>query len=324
MDFSWASIWRALGVILLIYLISKLFTPILAFKPYFDWWNRLGGKQYHSCIDLVALAYWVHFPLYYYARILTTSETARFQSPGWAYFISNLLTGGAQGVVPGGTLTPRNICLTLVPETPPTDPDLHGVWPTRVSGDNDSGTDKTKWGWRRLMADWAAVSWPSSSGNPWTPDEQAWAGNPDNFLAKNFAIPSSSPLVMGFVMNATSYNGVPLYPKAMEPLIGINTGPIGAAGWWGFLQHGDNFGSWGLNEIQSYIWSENVPTNWSGGAGSASRCDPFGAVSTGLSLGIGAAMLGGANGPIAGLFTIGSIIGGGLSAAGSGCFGTIM
>src|ERR1700731_1725227 len=197
MDFTWASIFRTLGVMLLIYLISKLFTPLLAFKPYFDWWRRLGGSQYHSCIDLTALAYWNYFPLYYYIRILTTSETARFQSPGWAYFISNLLTGGAQGVIVGGTLTPRNICSSLVPETPPVDPDLHGIWPTQSDSIDDGGTDKSKWGWRRLMADWAGVEWPIS-GKPWVPNEKAWSQNNDNFLAKNFTIPSSSPLVMGY------------------------------------------------------------------------------------------------------------------------------
>lgn len=320
MEFTWASIFRALGVMLLIYLISKLFTPLLAFKPYFDWWRRLGGSQYHSCIDLAALAYWNYFPLYYYIRILTTSETARFQSPGWAYFISNLLTGGAQGVVPGGTLTPRNICATLVPETPPTDPDLLGKWPTQSDSGGDSGTDKTKWGWRRLMADWAGVEWPAI-GKPWVPNEQAWAETPDNFLAKNFAIPSSSPLVIGYVMNTHSYNGNTYYPLAMEPLVGITTGPIGSGGWWGFLQHGDGFGGWGLDQIQSYIWSSDVPTNWSGGAGSASRCDPFSAMSSGLSLAIGSAMLAGAEGPVGPLFLLGGLLGGSISAAGSGCFG---
>ena len=74
-------------------------------------------------------------------------------------------------------------------------------------------------------------------------------------------------------------------------------------------------------KIQSYIWSSDVPTNWSGGAGSASRCDPFSAMSSGLSLAIGSAMLAGAEGPVGPLFLLGGLLGGSISAAGSGCFG---
>lgn len=175
------------------------------------------------------------------------------------------------------------------------------------------------------MADWANISWPASTAQPWTPDETAWSTNPDNFLSKKFAIPSSSSLVIGYVTNGRTYNGDILYPKAMEPLVGIGTGFIGSGGWWGFLQHGDGFGGWGLDQIQSLIWSENVPTNWSGGAGSASKCDPFGAISSGLSLGLGAAFLGMGTGGIgiaamAAFFGAGAV-GGIFSAASSGCFG---
>ena len=290
--FTWHSVVSAVGVLVLVYLVFKIFTPILEFKVYIDWWAQYGGKKYPGCIDMVSLAYWQNFPLYYYIRNLSQSSTKKFESSSWVYFITSLMFGGAIGIVPDGVVTPRAICESIIPEYPPS---VEGKkWPTAIFCPGKCDDDP--WGcWKCLISHWGGVT---ISEDPkefkftakWTEE------NPDNFFWNDYAMPIDSPMMEGFLTNwAEDVNGQPLYPDAILPLISKKAG-IASSGWWGFLQQlGGNVT---YNEIKRIVWADIVPGNFA---------NPSARKNCGSAASQASSMMGGANMALA----AGMLVGGG-------------
>lgn len=309
-----------LVIFLIIYLFLQIFQPILKFKPIMDWWAESIGNDDnpdYAQFDLTSLAYWEYFPIYYYMRILTTSERYRFESPAWVYFITSLIYGGAKGLVDGGYVTPKDICISIIPEGwQPSS----GNMPQSISDWKDYF--KNNWG-------------ITYTDNPkqYTANAQTWNNASDNFLFKTWAIPYDSPLVKAFVTNwSNDENGDPLYPSAMEPLLGFKNG-ISAGGWFGFLQAGQGFKDMGVFEIKRIVWADDVPSSFAGGRGAPKDCGSgssiAGFLTSGIGAGIGGAMLGpivaGAVGGPVGWLTLGLglLVGGGAALASAGAQGCL-
>jgi hypothetical protein len=308
-----------LVIFLIIYLFLQIFQPILRFKPIMDWWKESIGDTTdpdYEQFDLTSLAYWEYFPLYYYVRILTTSERYRFQSPSWVYFITSLIYGGGKGLVDGGYVTPKDICKTLVPDD----------WQPSSGNMPESISD-----WRSYFKNWGITY--TDNPKKYTADANTWNNATDNFLFKTWAIPYDSPIVKAFVTNwSNDEDGQPLYPSAMEPLLGFKNG-ISASGWFGFLQAGEGFSDMGVFEIKRLVWSDDVPSEFNGRTGVPKDCGSgssiAGFLSAGIGAGIGGAMLGPVLGGTLGLgplgwaIGLGLLFGGGAAVASAGAQGCL-
>lgn len=288
---------------ILLYLIVNIFTPIIKFKPISDWWNQEDPDEKYRDFDLVSLAYWEYFPLYYYVRILTSSERYRFESNAWVYFLTSLIYGGGKDLVPGGWVTPKSICEAIVPiDWKPT----NGADPGTMSISD----------WKTMIGGWG-ITW-SNSPKKYTYDANKWTQSKDNFLSGTWAIPGDSPIVKAFVTNwSTDENGDPIYPSAMEPLLGFKNG-ISSGGWYGFLQSGDGFKGMGVFEIKRQIWADSVPGQF-GKAGIPSSCSSgsalAGYLTGGIGTGLGAAMMIAMSAGMGPLAILGGLVGTGLGAA---------
>lgn len=287
----------AIVVGLVLYLISKIFTPLIDYKPYIDWWKSNGGSKYKHCINIVSLAYFVNFALYYKIWALVNSEL-RDITRAQAIFITSLIRGQAVGLVPKGVLTPRMVCESIVPLGTMS---TGAQWP--------STTDE----WVSLFKNWGDMK---KSGNYYKVDTNKWQSNPDNFLWTDFAIPGSSDIVQAFITDeGIGPNNQRWYPKAMDPLLGVTAGSA-TGGWWGFLQQFGG-GDQTYNNLTSLVWAVE-PTFMSKGR-TKKNCGMsalMGGVMGGAGIGIGLAMATEMN-PVAGIL---GLIGGTIMSMGSkGC-----
>jgi hypothetical protein len=303
--------------LIVLYLFVQIFIPVLKFNTISNWW-KLHDKDdlYSKQLDMISLAYWENFPLYYYLRILTTSERFRFESDSWVYFITSLIYGGGKDLVPGGKVTPYNLVVSLVPE---------GYKLSKTYGTIDRATDPKTFSiaiWRDLITQWGAIKINDKGTKTYTFDLDTWKANPDNFLYHDWSIPIDSPIIKAFVTTwSTDEGGDPIYPSALEPLLGFKNG-LSSGGWLGFLQAGSGFKDMGVFEIKRQVWAISVPPNFSksssppkGGCGSASSIASMATegISTSLAAGMGGFMIAGPPGALVGGL-IGLIVGGGLSA----------
>jgi len=247
----------------------------------------------------------------------------------WIYFIDSFITGAGIGLTPGGYVTPKSLCESLIPQDYPfvefseddtqttaTKPNSFNkdFWPTDVAG------------WKYVIGSWGKITWSEQAGNQTytVGDPDGWYRDTNNFLA-TWGIPPDSPMIMGFLTGWDMYQNSQLYARILEPLLGIKMG--GSGGWWGFLEYGDNFGGEGMIEINRIVWSDNVPTKISVGAKKSKGCNVGSAVGGGIGgAGVGAMVAGAAAGSAGGLIgmlvgvLIGGIVGGTATAAANGCF----
>lgn len=234
-----SDIIKGLKIGFALFMVSKIFTPLLDYKIYFDWWAQGDGNKYKGCVDLVSLAYYQEFKLYFYIRQLFISGMSSITSQAWVIFITSLIKGKANTLVPGGILTPKMICETLVPDIPMSN---GRQWPATDSG------------WRQLFKEWGVA--PIDKGTDTSYNARLWK-NVDNFLYQQFSIPGDSVLIKGYILGIDKdKNGVTLYKTALEPLLGTKADPA-SGGWWGFLQGvGDKLS---YNDIWNIVWAEDLP-----------------------------------------------------------------
>ena len=335
-------------LILSIFLWSR--GPVVAFKPWYDWFQTYDRLKQYRCLTPTIMAYFYGPPIFFDIAKLFSRQN---EVPHTWYidFIMSVMRSFGRDVIPGfkdSILVPRNICQSLAPDgdDPPQaqamikamrlrkgtsvnvggtyinmPDDAVGKWPVSVNG------------WRVLMcADKGQGGWGCSfSKDTWNDTHDAWENNDNdatNFLWKFYGIPFDSALVKGFVTQSKSFSGLTdLYPDAMNPLLGINDDQE-FGGWYGLLRGGDRWGGYNSLMVQSYVWSDALDLK----APATSPCSsPVNYIASGLSTGLCVASLFGPAkeaeitteiiAKAAGAFAAGSLAGGLLGAASEGCFG---
>ncbi|MBL4898202.1 MAG: hypothetical protein JKX76_01015 [Colwellia sp.] len=279
-------------IVILIYLIYQMIVPILDYQVYFNWWNtNKGDIDPQSTFDMISLAYYESFMLYYQIRTLLIPAQSSFQHTSWAILIKTIMTGGAIGIVEGGQVTPKDLCVSIVPDVPVNTSEL-SAYPT---------TNST---WKPVIQKWAGISDDDLASviagtmaysdaintNTWNNNNNDSTNN--NFFWVKYAIPVDSPVIIAYLTNLSSYNGDPLYPSLVQFLIGLGTG---SGGWWGFCQVGGSFGDRGYAEISRQLWSDDIPSNFSDTTTVSNSCISAGnlssAATSGISLGVMGAMI---------------------------------
>jgi hypothetical protein len=312
--------YALLGLFLII--ISVLIVsvqPYINFAPWRDWFQKYGDETTNNCIPLTLMAYYYGPGIFYSIVKSLTQESKVFQHEWTIDFLMSIMQGQAYGLVPGGVLIPRYLCISLAPELnkpipgyPNGFPSPHnGSWPTDLQG------------WRTLFQN----EWGQHivNGN-WSPDTTAWQ-NPSNFLYRIWGISAYSPIVEAFVTGQSSSGNIILYPSAMEPLLGITDS--GAGGWYGFVKAGDNWGDMGQDNIRQIVWSSDIPSYIKNPPvpTTGKKCDAAtvagGTLSYALAAGGIAAMLAGPLGWITAgiIFAAGTVAGGVITGAQNKCPG---
>ena len=296
MQLETTNIVKYIILMIVFYLIFSIFTPLLRYKPVIDWWNN-GSKGIDNAdnFDVYALAYYEYFNIYYHIKTLFESENSKL-SQIEVDFITTLINGSAQGLVPGGYFTPKMLCDTCVPDDFPNRPNSLSEWKNR-------------------LATWGATY----DENGFKIDHNKWQSSTDNFLYYNMSIPGDAPIIVAFVTNRASDDSGELLASAIHPLFGTKIGPFG--GILGFLRQGGNWGDKGINYVLRMLWTDDVPFKTNNSppkpkCGSSSSV--LGSISSGAGLGIAGVFIGGIPGLIVGI--LGTLIGSVSSLSNDGCF----
>lgn len=330
-----------IAVLIVVYLLYMAIVPILSFSVYFQWWNKWssGMGDPASCFDMLSLAYYEKFMLYYRLRTQLLPAESAFANPSWAILIKSIMFGGAIEYTTNSNapsdgsyadfyyVYPKDLCISIVPAEAQDTAQISSV----IGQDNfPSGSERGKW--QDLILSWAGVDSNSDEWNDFLAgtgsknygelvSASTWSSSKNNFLFTKYQIPVDSPVVIAYVTNFAMYNGDTMYPALLQFLLG---GGTGSGGWWGFCQAGGEFGGRGYAEISRQLWADEVvsqysnPSAHSDGCGGASAIGTIAltAVTTGA-LALMAPVTGGASIALAaGLATAGGVAG----AAQAGCF----
>jgi hypothetical protein len=138
--------------------------------------------------------------------------------------------------------------------------------------------------WKTMIGSWG-VSF-TDTPKKYSYDAVKWTGSKDNFLSNVWGIPGDSPIVKAFITNwSNDENGDPIYPSAVEPLLGFKNG-ISSGGWYGFLQSGSGFKDMGVFEIKRQVWADSVPSQF-GKNGVPANCSSGSSIAGFLTSGVG-------------------------------------
>jgi len=319
------------AVIIVIYLLYMAVIPILSFSVYFEWWNKYKPSPAPaSCFDMLSLAYYEKFKLYYNIRTALQPAESAFADPSWAILIKSIMFGGAYGYTTNDKapsdakadcyyVFPKDLCVSIIPDAPQN--------PATLSGFPDA-TDRV--GWQNLMLKWGGVSdgidnqdWKdflggASDAKPYNQIvlSDPWVNDINNFLWTKYNIPADSPMVIAYLTNFAEYNGDNMYPALLQFLLG---GGTGSGGWWGFCQAGGSFGDRGYAEIARQIWADEVATMYNNPSSSTAGCGSTSGIASiatsAISMG-GIGLMTGNPFAAAGLAVVGGVAG----AAQQGCF----
>lgn len=330
-----------LGAILALitYILILFFTPLVRFRPWTNWWKSHQPKDdTQSCAPMLLLAYQSSSTfLYDIARLFLITENQKLQYDWQSEFILSIMGRWAMDMPNKGDgfLTPYGLCTSIAPQMgdtffnprPDVGPNIpkwpaFDTWPAYVSNEIKKKYSQRDL-WLGILSLWGLQS--STNSPYYIYNCETWRSKESNFLWRKYQIPGDSSLCLSFVTNTyEDTHGNLWFPISLSTMLGINS-DSGAGGWIGLLRSGGDWGDYGLDEMSTYIWSNNKaslpkshsPLSHCGGPGVAS------AMTQGISLGLSAAMALGPLGWAAALFGGGTIalVGGLLGAAQYKCFG---
>ena len=294
-------------IIIVIMLIISIISPIIQYKGWYNWYNTYDPDKKYRCISITDIAYFNNNVFLYKIKNMFGSEATKFKYDFWVYFITSFMFGAAINITPGGFVTPKNLCESLIPDGYPTSElpgkDSNGnsfgyVWPSDLED------------WKTLLKAWGKIDFnPGDKTYTSSDNGKSWMADPNNFLWEQWGIPYNSPLVMGFLTGWSSDAGNDLlWPDAMNPLLGKKSG-LSAGGWIGYLQLGDDFAGRGLDEANRIVWDEDIPVKFTNNGPGNPGCNGAAIASGSISMGMGGAFAGS---------MIGAKIGVGAAAAGAG------
>jgi len=302
-------------LVFILFIVMSIAVPIISHGATYRWWSKYDTKGKYDSFSLTSLAFFESNALMYGIYNLFTPINKQFTHTWWVYFITGFMKGAPKGIVKDGFVTPKSLCESLIPDTIPHN-EYNGkrAWPTTVSG------------WQDAIKEWGGITW---NGGEYKWNGGKWDKDKDNFL-RQWGISPSCNLIVGFITNADKSpidQSILWGNDLLQPLLGIKTG-ISSGGWFGFLQHGDNFNGRGLSEANRLIWSNEIPKNLSPvikKQKTTSHCNPSSITSGALGLGMGggfamaALSLTNPVGWILGGIFVGATTGGLLAAGSTGC-----
>lgn len=319
--------------------------PIVAFKPWFNWFDKWDSDKQYRCISPTLMAYF-YGPVFMFdiAKMISRQDTARYD--WYIDFIMMVMRTYGYGIIKGNAgavLVPRNICESLAPDK--TDPkeallardamNFHKGISTIVNGETYTLSADCLKTWPKTPEDWYVIMCAPKEVGGWGCNfkDETWQGDTDawktktNFLWNFYAIPQDSALIKGFIVKQPTWGGLRLMPDAILPLLGITEGQT-YGGWYGFLQRGDMWGNYNSASVQNFVWSSALTPSHPATAPCGSPAEYIG---SGLSMGLsvipflfpeeGAEMTAGAVAKIAAGGLMGAGVGGLLGAISQGCLG---
>jgi hypothetical protein len=296
-----------MGMVIMLLITLFLWSrgPIAAFKPWYEWFDQWDPKKQHRCLPPMLMAYF-YGPVFMYDIAKLVSKEGTVPHDWYIDFIMSVMRAFGRGVIPGNKdaiLVPRNICVSLAPDESDSDDAVAMMKAVRLEKGtpvtvNDGKTTYTAQGtfngtwptdaesWRVLMCGGDDIQgWGcnySIDSNSWTGDQKTWESSPTNFLWKFYAIPYDSALIKGFITNTSDFQGLKLFPDAMNPLLGVSLNQA-EGGWLGFLKGGDRWGDFNSLMVQAYVWADALRPK----TPATSPCsNPAEFISSGLSFGL--------------------------------------
>jgi len=121
---SFHNILKLALYILIFFLIWGAIAPLVNNIFLFKWWkNQVRGldNKYakKNCLSFISIAYFLHFKVYWWINKYTSNEESVVQSEGEALMIMSLINNYGDGIVPGGALTGKALCQSIIPDWPP-------------------------------------------------------------------------------------------------------------------------------------------------------------------------------------------------------------
>lgn len=106
------------------FLIWEIMSPLMIFGGIYSWWREQkttidDKNSLNNCFSFANLAYYEHFPLYGWIGKWILPQPKTIESQGQADLLFFLIKNFANGMVPGGSLTGKSLCQSIVPDWPP-------------------------------------------------------------------------------------------------------------------------------------------------------------------------------------------------------------
>lgn len=123
----------------IIFLAIWALAPYTAFSPWRDWFDTYDPKKKYRCLPLASMAYY-NAPRFLFELANQTTEARKTFKDEWQLeFLLSLMRGQAKTIVPGGILTPKMLCESLVPDSSPhaADAILYGDY-VRIKNPNNA------------------------------------------------------------------------------------------------------------------------------------------------------------------------------------------
>jgi hypothetical protein len=320
-------------LIVVIYLVITILRIMLAYKPIFNWWKNNNGQQYDKFVSIFSIMashdsiiiYWL---VSLFGNIFTTLNRQQIM------FFSDIVLPysviiNSKGVK-SGFVVPRHVARDIrfsredgIVEynnwlDDDSIPDIDKIYPNALERDE----------WKNKFIKWGVGGWALNDDQFYVPNYtikkpeevvKEWFDikkHPDNFLAR-YGMFVDCPLILGFVNNLYSIDGIELNPSCMEYLLGGGS-PGNPGGWVGWMiSLGDDISRTKYND---FLYSKlNVKDFHEQPKNNDPGCEPWSLITEGLAGGAGlgsvAAFLVPATGPFAPLFIAGTL---GLVAVGAG------
>jgi len=182
---SFHNILKLAMYVTIFFLIWGALAPVINTLPLFSWWKQqtrsLQNKNIKkNCVSLLSIAYFLHFKIYYDIMSATSNEESIIQTEAQGVLITSLIFNYADGLVPGGALTGKALCESIIPDWPPPpallteikkchsiNPSSFATWQKWPQWPNPNQQEA----WRMIMFVWGAAGFCGNSA------ENACTGN---------------------------------------------------------------------------------------------------------------------------------------------------
>lgn len=115
-------------LILTAFLLSR--SPITAFKPWLDWFQRWDETGKYQCFSRTLMAYYYSPRFMYLLAKMFTNKNEVFPKDWYIDFLMATMRSQARGLIPNAVLTPRYLCESIVPGND--DPGDLPAWKQRI------------------------------------------------------------------------------------------------------------------------------------------------------------------------------------------------
>ena len=237
-------------LIVVIYLVVTILRIIVAYKPIFDWWKNNNGEPYDKFVNIFSImashdSIIIYCLVSLFGNIFTTLNRQQIMFFSDIVLPYSVITS-SKGVK-SGFVVPRHVARDI--RFSKEDQIIeYNIWldDESISDDDKKYPDALdREGWKQKFIKWGVGGWvPNDDGfevpnyikKPPQDVVKDWFDikkHPDNFLAR-YGMFVDCPLILGFVNNLYSIDGIELNPSCMQYLLGGGS-PSNPGGWVGWM-----------------------------------------------------------------------------------------